>query len=109
MIVDIDDQTFIVPRHFNSDLASIPRWYWPILSPRHSKLVYPGILHDYLYSCPANLSREYTDRVLFSALISEGVSRYTAYKMYYAVRLFGASHFKSDNYCISRDFEDMKK
>jgi hypothetical protein len=103
-IIEIEDQIFIVPAGFESDLASIPRWYWPILSPRYSSFVYPAIMHDYLYSCPGALTRKYADDALFAALVSEGVSKYTAYKFYYAVRLFGSSHFKKNNYCDSKDF-----
>jgi hypothetical protein len=38
----------IVPRGFETDLASVPRWLWPILSP-FGDLRYGGIIHDFGY------------------------------------------------------------
>ncbi len=90
----IDDKKYIIPKSFETDLASIPRLLWPLFAPQYSGFVAPAILHDYLYRCPNDISREFADEVLYSALIVENVSPFTASKFYLGVRLFGHSHFK---------------
>lgn len=89
----VDGELFVVPREFNTDLASIPRWYWPVLSPRYSSFVIPSIIHDYFYQCVDSKSRKFADEILYDALLSEGVSKYTATKFYWAVRMFGGKFY----------------
>jgi hypothetical protein len=91
--VTIDGKKFTIPKNFETNLASIPRILWPILAPQYSGFVSPAILHDYLYSCNRNVTRQFADEVLYSALISEDVTSFTATKFFIAVRLFGGSHF----------------
>lgn len=88
-----------IPPNFQTDLASIPRFYWPILSPMHSAFVSPAILHDYLYQCPERLTRYEIDNIFFYALRAQKVSTYNALKMYYAVRWFGGKYFHGGNDC----------
>lgn len=91
--VTIDDNKYIVPKDFETDLASIPRFLWPFFAPQYSRYVAPAILHDYLYRCNNNVTRQFADEVLYSALIMQNVSPFTAVKFYLGVRLFGGSHF----------------
>ena len=93
MRVLIDEHEYDVPQNFTTDLASIPRIVWPIYAPQYTGFVAPAILHDYLYSCHHGLTRQYADEVLYSALIVNGVSAFTASKFFLGVRLFGESHF----------------
>lgn len=93
MRVTIDGKKFTVPKDFQTDLASIPRLLWPILAPQYSGFVAPAILHDYLYRCNTVVTRQFADEVLYSALLAEDVSRFTASKFYLAVRIFGSTHF----------------
>lgn len=94
MKVTIDGKKYIVPKDFETDLASIPRVLWPIFAPQYSGFVAPAILHDYLYRCPNNITRQYADEVLYSALISKDITPFVASKFYLGVRLFGGSHFE---------------
>lgn len=91
--VIIDDKSYIIPKGFETDLASIPRLLWPVFAPQYSGFVAPAILHDYLYRCNNDITRLYADEVLYSALITEDVSAFTASKFYLGVRLFGRSHY----------------
>lgn len=93
MKVTIDDKKYVVPKGFETDLASIPRLLWPIFAPQYSGFVAPAILHDYLYRCNNNITRQFADEVLYSALITEDVTPFTASKFYLGVRLFGGSHY----------------
>lgn len=94
MQVSIDGKSYTIPKSFETDLASIPRVLWPILAPQYCGFVAPAILHDYLYRCNNNVTRKFADEVLYSALITEHVTSFTAYKFYLGVRLFGGSHFE---------------
>ena len=91
--VSVDGKSFVIPKHFKTDLASIPRFLWPVFAPQYSGFVSPAILHDYFYRCRSNVTRRFADEVLYSALISENVSAFTAYKFFLAVRLFGGGEF----------------
>lgn len=93
IFVLVDGKQYVIPKNFQTDLASIPRILWPILSPQYSGFVRPAILHDYLYRCDNHIARKFADEVLYSALISENVTAFTAYKFYLGVRIFGDSHF----------------
>lgn len=93
MRVSVDDAQYIIPKGFQTDLASIPRFLWPIFAPQYTGFVAPAILHDYLYRCNNHITRLYADEVLYSALITENVTPFTASKFYIGVRLFGGSHF----------------
>lgn len=91
--VIIDGKSYTIPPNFKTDLASIPRILWPLLAPQYSGFVSASILHDYLYRCNNSISRQFADEVLYSALITENVTAFTASKFFLAVRLFGDSHF----------------
>ncbi len=97
--IAVDDTVISIPKGFVTDLASIPRALWPVLAPQYSGFVYPAILHDFLYRCPDEITRKYADDVLYSALLSEGVSRYTATKFWLGVRAFGGAHFQDMDNC----------
>ena len=99
MHVYIDDEIFIIPKDFETDLASIPRWYWMILSPQYSAFVYPSIIHDYFYRCANLKDRAFADEVFYKALRANGVSKYTSLKFYLAVRFFGAHSYSKSLAC----------
>jgi hypothetical protein len=95
--VNIDGHKLIIPKNFQTDLASIPRLLWPVFAPQYAGFVAPAILHDYLYRCHNLVNREYADEVLYSALIAEDITAFTASKFFLAVRLFGRSHYVPRN------------
>ena len=45
-----DEYVFIVPKGFRTDMASIPRVFWWILSPTDWSLLIPSIAHDWCYA-----------------------------------------------------------
>lgn len=112
MYVTIDGEIYVIPRHFTTDLASIPKPLWSFISPQYAGYVAPSILHDYLYSCSNLCTRRYADEVLYSALLSKGVSQFTAAKFYFAVRIFGKNHFAKGNHICTKigdDFNDDRR
>ncbi len=98
MDVTIDGNRMVVPIHFKNDLASIPRFLWPILPPQRANYVAPAILHDYMYTV-RKWPRSYADAVFYSALRAQGTSWPVANIMWLGVRLGGAPHFNGKVLC----------
>jgi hypothetical protein len=91
--VKINNERIIIPARFVTDLASIPRFIWPIVSPMRSKTITPAVLHDYLYANPNGHSRQFADDVFYAALLKNGLSKGSAYRYYATVRTFGWMFF----------------
>lgn len=94
----------VVCEGFETDLASIPRFFHRIL-PINDNHRLAAIVHDYLYSTSGRyrplghftdkqLTRKQCDDVFMEAMILLKVKRWRRIAMYYAVRWFGGSHFK---------------
>lgn len=101
-VVTIDKEKFIIPEGFETDLASIPRWYWMILAPQYSSFVQPAVIHDYFYRCANTKTRHFADEVFYYALLNNNVAPYTASKFYFAVRVFGAHSYSKSLTCQGR-------
>jgi hypothetical protein len=80
--------TFVVPKGFVCDLASIPKFItW--LVPSWDQTAGAGILHDWLYRTGL-LSRLDADALFYEALRAEpSTGRFWAFWMWAAVRVFG--------------------
>jgi hypothetical protein len=96
----VEGDTFRVPRGFDTDLASIPRLAWPVISPFHSNFIRPAIVHDFLYRGTCVFTRLDADLIFYQMLVNEGVPTLKASVMYYAVHWFGGAHY-SEGYCES--------
>lgn len=44
-----DKFAFEIPKGFQTDFATIPRIFWPLLAPSDDTILVPSIIHDYLY------------------------------------------------------------
>ena len=82
-----------VPAGFQTDFASIPRLFTPLIQKmgKHSKA---SVLHDYLYSEPKFRSRKECDMIFLDALKAAGVSKVKRMAMYYGARIGGAKHYR---------------
>jgi hypothetical protein len=76
-----------VPAGFRTDLASIPRMFWPILPP-HGVYSKAAIVHDWLY-VTGHASRLVADAVFYEAMRALGVGWFRANIMFMAVRIGG--------------------
>ena len=103
----VNDDDFIVPSGFKTDLASIPKIVWPIMAPSHSSLIRPAIVHDWFYRKTCDFTRIQTDLIFYHMLINDGVSKFRASLMYYAVRWFGWNYYNED-YC-DEEFKELDK
>ena len=73
----------IVARGFVTDLASVPRIFWPIVPP-YGKHLEASILHDFL--CRNGWPRKTADREFLHAMKRAGVKRWRRMLMFWAVR-----------------------
>lgn len=99
MDVLVNGKLIEVPKGFVTDLATIPRIFWSFDSPFDGKYMSSAILHDYLYACSLAHNRQEADRILYSAMLAEGSSKWTANKFYFAVRIGGGSHYDPAKIC----------
>src|SRR5262245_10385175 len=86
---DPSTQRVTVPRGFVTDLASVPRLFWVLISPagRHG---HAAILHDWLYWIQT-VSRHAADHVLDLAMKDVAVPTITRSVIFSAVRAFGGT------------------
>lgn len=95
---------FMIPIHFEFDLASIPRFLWPIISSFELSIAAP-LIHDYLYRYKGRpihhtatlhsvefvsqkISRKRADEIFYDIMILEGVPEWKAKAAFHAVRMF---------------------
>jgi hypothetical protein len=90
------DGVLVVPRGFQTDFASVPRWAYSIFPPTD---LYDAAttLHDAGYGHAlytpdhqrVHLIKDWTDRLFYEAMRASGVGRIRAAVMYRAVAWFG--------------------
>lgn len=93
LVIQVDEDTFTVPKGFKTNLANTPKFLHGILPPDDSHYIIAAVLHDYLYSGGYHLSRRKSDRIFFKVMRAEDNSLCLSSLMFLAVRLFGSSHF----------------
>ncbi len=96
--VNYGGKTFLIPRGFESDGASVPRLFWRVVFPNSdSHATTAGICHDYIYRLqPEGWSRKEADRMFLAFLLENGASYFSANAAYLAVRLFGGIAWKEN-------------
>ena len=89
--VDHGGKSFLIPRGFESDGASVPRLFWRVVFPNSdSHATTAGICHDFIYRTqPEGWTRKDADRMFLALLVEFGTGPLRAYIAYAAVRLFG--------------------
>jgi hypothetical protein len=83
---------FIVPKGFETDLASVPRVpvAWLLVGGIAHK---SAVMHDYFYRT-GSVSKEFADSAFFYGMETEGISYWRRWLMYKAVDLFGGNSYK---------------
>jgi hypothetical protein len=77
----------VVPAGFETDLASIPRFFWRVLPPLGTYSE-PAVVHDWLYSVQSHV-RVLADKVLLEGMTVHNVPNWQRCSIYYSVRTFG--------------------
>lgn len=91
LLEPIDLDGWVVPAGYESDGASIPRWLWTWCSPFDARYIAIFTWHDWAYD--EGIDRHVADTIMMDLLLLAGMRRTQALAIYYAVRLFGESHF----------------
>ena len=87
------DRMVIVPKGFETDFASIPRIplaYWLFAGVGQAA----AVVHDALYG-EGQVPRKVADDIFLEAMEACGVSAWRRWPMYWAVRTFGASRYRT--------------
>src|SRR5690606_21332685 len=97
--------TFLIPANFEFDLASIPRFFWPIISSFELSIVDP-LIHNYFYRYEGNnpchtassdtqeglvsqrVTRPQADEIFYNLMLLEGIPKWKAQIAYRVVRVF---------------------
>ena len=81
---DLLKKEIVVPIGFETDLASIPRIFTPLI-PKNGKHRAPAIVHDWLWRETFVLP-SLADKIFLEAMKVANVSAWRRYTMYHAVR-----------------------
>lgn len=76
-----------VPAGFETDLATVPRILWPILSPYDPRYAAAAVIHDRLYKTPG-FTRIVADAIFYEAARVLGTSRLRAGVMFIGMRIW---------------------
>lgn len=81
-----------VPACFETDFASVPRFFWRIFPPTgpYGKA---AVIHDFLYR-GSGVARGLADKIFLEAMEELGVGWWTRHTIYRAVRLFGGAAYQ---------------
>lgn len=103
---DAGEYSLHLPEGFEFDLASVPRAFWPLISPLDLSIVAP-LLHDFLYGCAGRppygtvapwvkmFERAEADQLFREVMKREGVPAWRRSLAYAAVRTFGAGAWRT--------------
>lgn len=82
------NEIITIPKNYVTDFASVPRIFWPVLSPvdRYGQA---ALLHDYCYSIKYKQDRKYCDNIFKESMQVLRVNPIVIFIMYNCVRLFG--------------------
>ncbi len=87
-IIDKDKEVwFEVEEGFETDFASVPKIFMPVLQWR-DKFNKASVVHDYLYHTKIT-TRKQADKIFLELMLALGINRLKAYTFYFVVRLFG--------------------
>ena len=80
-----------IPAGFESDGASVPRFFWRcVFPPGEPRALLAAFVHDYIYRThPAGWDKHEADYTFYLLLRDQGISPVSAYLAYLGVKLFG--------------------
>lgn len=90
------DRCVVIPAGFESDGASVPRFFWrSVFPPGDQDALRGAVAHDYVYrNHPPKWSRCEADRMFYDTLTADGVGCIRAFLAWLGVRLFGADAWR---------------
>ena len=82
------DILIVIPKGFQFDFASVPWLFQRVFPKSGGKYDRASCAHDFLY-VTEYFDRKSCDELFLKAMLSDGVPKWKAYSMYWAVRLGG--------------------
>ena len=97
LLVQWNGKKIVVPKNFESDGASVPRFFWRwVFPPNDERALKAAIAHDFIYrNHPAGWTKSEADKMFYDLLIAEGMPKRYARRAYYGVKFFGGSAWKA--------------
>ena len=97
LCVEWSGKTILVPVGFESDGASVPRFFWRLVfPPGDNRAIRAAFAHDYVYRThPEGWTKAEADRMFYELLVEDGIPRGRAYLAYLGVKLFGAAAWEA--------------
>lgn len=89
-------ETFIIPKGFETDLSTVPKWLWGLLPPFGDFLL-AAIIHDYLYvTKPCSKEAADKEMLIWSKVLNSDnfINRIDNYLRYYGVKHLGFKVWK---------------
>ena len=88
----------IIPIGFESDGASVPRFFWRLVfPPGDARALYAAFVHDYIYRThPLGWTKTDADKIFEHLLIGGGIAKWRAKLAYWGVCLFGKASWKAN-------------
>jgi len=103
LVYENDDLVITIHPGFDFDGASIPQIFWSIIgSPMTGRYQRAACLHDALYASRL-FDRSYCDNLFYQAMIREGVPKFKAKLIYYAVRAGGQKAYDEGSVIVYRE------
>lgn len=96
-----DGSSIFIPKGFNTDLSSSPRWLWSLFPPIGDFII-ASVVHDYLYSEDVSRGRLFADKEMLLISYVHNKSKVDNYLRFLAVRVFGKKYFNKKRPPISR-------
>ena len=108
--IEFAGKSFVIPRGFESDGASVPRFFWRLVCPPlDHRAVRAGVAHDWIYRTqPVDWSRKEADKMFLCFLIEDGLPPVRARLAYWGVRLGGWRAW-NENRAVLKTVEAVEK
>lgn len=90
-IISVNEIIYTVPKGFITNFSSVPRipLIYLVVGNRGNR---SAVFHDWLYTAKPR-TREIADKLFLLCLIEDGINRFIAYAMYFAVRIAGSKYY----------------
>lgn len=90
-----DFPSVLIPAGFETDFASIPRFFWRYMHPTDKRIGKMAVVHDWYYRSPwCAVTRAQADNALRAGMEALGANRFDREAVWCAVRMGGGGAFK---------------
>lgn len=86
-----------IPAGFESDGASVPRFFWRcVFPPGEPRALLAAFVHDFIYRThPTGWTKQSADKEFYYLLCVQGIARASAWLAYQGVKLFGGPAWRA--------------